>query len=84
MLACNRNIYVLSSNIDVILLVPSGIFLQSFRFVSISSVILMITAMSYMWIALSIVWYENYAILINQFSEYIYRPIAEKPKAITL
>ena len=48
MLACNMNIYVLSSNIDVILLVPSGIFLQSFRFVSISSVILMITAMSYM------------------------------------
>ena len=44
----------------------------------------MITAMSYMWIALSFVWYENYAILINQFSEYIYRPIAEKPKAITL
>ena len=55
MLACNINIYVLSSNINVILLVPSGIFLQSFCFVSISSVILMITAMTYMWIALSIV-----------------------------
>ena len=59
MLACNINIYVLSSNIDVILLVPSGTFQQNFHFVSISSVILMITAMSYMWIALSIVWYEN-------------------------
>ena len=44
MLACNINIiiYVLSSNIDVILLVPSRIFLQSFHFVSISSVILII------------------------------------------
>ena len=77
MLACNINIYVLSSNIDIILLVPSGIFLQSFHFVTISSVILMVTAMSYMWIALSFVWYENYAMLINQFSEYTYRPFAE-------